>query len=133
MRESIRGFIESGKRFYAECGGLMYLAKSIEGSKMAGILPTEIHVTNQLVDFGYCDVTTRVPSILGPAGTRARGHQFHYSKCATAADIPIYTVRQGEREYSEGWRFTNGIASYVHLHFLSNPAVVRNMLESVNS
>src|SRR5262249_19326184 len=79
IRDSIRRFIESGGRFYAECGGLMYLAKSIEGSEMVGILPTEVHLTNHPVDFGYCEVTTTHQSIVGPAGTKLRGHQFHYS------------------------------------------------------
>ena len=39
-------------------------------------------------------------------------------------------VKQGGREYSEGFVFPNGIASYIHLHFLSNPALARNMLNS---
>jgi cobyrinic acid a,c-diamide synthase len=130
MRRSVRRFIESGRPFYAECGGLMYLAKSIEDSKMVGILPTEILMTDHLVDFGYCEVTTRSDSILGPSGTKARGHQFHYSRSTNPSADPIYTVRQGTREYGEGFRFENGIASYVHLHFLSNPALCRSMLQS---
>ena len=128
MRDSVRRFIESGKRFYAECGGLMYLARSIDGAQMAGVLPVEIQMTNRLVDFGYCEVTTRRNSVLGPAGTAARGHQFHYSRSVGALG-DAYTVRQGGREYSEGFVLPNGIASYVHLHFLSNPALARNMLE----
>src|SRR5438477_3236060 len=46
MRESVKRFIDSGKKFYAECGGLMYLAE-------AGIIPTKIEMTDRLVDFGY--------------------------------------------------------------------------------
>jgi len=130
MRQSVRRFIEDGGRFYAECGGLMYLAQSIEGSKMVGILPTEIRLSDRLVNFGYCDVTTTQPSILGPAGTRVRGHQFHYSRCEPLSVTPVYAIRQGAREYGEGWVLPNGLASYVHLHFLSNPTIVRNVLES---
>jgi len=66
-------------------------------------------------------------TILGIAGTVARGHQFHYSRCAGWGG-DLYTVRQGERLYTEGFEFANGLASYVHLHFLSNPALARNML-----
>ncbi len=129
MRASVRRFVESGKKFYAECGGLMYLARSINGAQMAGVLPVDVQMTDRLVDFGYCEVTTRQDSILGPAGTTARGHQFHYSRCVGASGS-AYSVRQGAREYSEGFVFPNGIASYVHLHFLSNPALARNMLQS---
>lgn len=130
MRESVRRFVESGGRFYAECGGLMYLSRAIEGSRMVGVLPTDIQLTDRPVDFGYCEVTTTRRSILGPAGTWLRGHQFHYSKCSKGSESPVYAVTQGSREYREGWALPNGLASYVHLHFLSNPGVVRSVLES---
>jgi cobyrinic acid a,c-diamide synthase len=129
MRASICRFIESGKKFYAECGGLMYLAESIDGTRMAGIVPVEIKMTERLVDFGYCEIRTNSDSILGPKGTTARGHQFHYSRCLGSSGA-AYTVKQGTREYSEGFLFPNGVASYIHLHFLSNPALARNMLNS---
>ena len=130
MRKSVRRFIESGKRFYAECGGLMYLAESIDGAQMAGVLPAKIEMTGQLVDFGYCEVTTKFPSILGPSGITARGHQFHYSRLKGIPDAPAYEVRQGSRQYPEGFLFPNGVASYIHLHFLSNPVLALNMLNS---
>ena len=123
MCASIRRYIESGRKFYAECGGLMYLAESI------GVIPAQIEMTDRLVDFGYCEVTTRRDSLLGPAGTIARGHQFHYSRSNPRGE-DAYNVRQGGREYAEGFVLPNGIASYIHLHFLSNPALARNMLNS---
>jgi len=129
MLASIRRFIESGKKFYAECGGLMYLAESIDAVRMAGIVPVQIEMTERLVDFGYCEIRTNSASILGARGTTARGHQFHYSRLVGGAGGG-YTVKQGQREYAEGFIFPNGIASYIHLHFLSNPALARNMLNS---
>jgi len=129
MRAAVKRFIESGKKFYAECGGLMYLAESIDESQMVGIVPAKIETTDRLVDFGYCEITTTGTSILGAAGTTARGHQFHYSR-ASGPRGEVYRVRQRNREYSEGFVFPNGIASYIHLHFLSNPAIAINMLQS---
>src|SRR5262249_24342600 len=79
MRASVKRFIESGKKFYAECGGLMYLAQSIDESRMVGVVPVKIEMTDRLVDFGYCEITTTGTSILGPAGTAARRPQFRYS------------------------------------------------------
>src|SRR5436309_6152642 len=128
MRTSIRRFIESGRKFYAECGGLMYLAESIDDARMVGIVPVQIEMTGRLVDFGYCEIRTNSDSILGPRGTTARGHQFHYSRSTGSGKG--YSVKQGHREYSEGFIFPNGIASYIHLHFLSNPDLARNMLNS---
>jgi cobyrinic acid a,c-diamide synthase len=129
MRRSVKRFIECGKKFYAECGGLMYLARSIDDAEMVGILENKIEMTEKLVDFGYCEVTTRMDSILGGVGTTARGHQFHHSR-ALGPSGDLYAVNQGGRQYTEGFIFPNGIASYIHLHFLSNPAIVRNMLNS---
>jgi cobyrinic acid a,c-diamide synthase len=108
----------------------MYLARRIEDSEMVGIVPTEIEMTNGPVDFGYCEVSTLKPSIFGSAGTTLRGHQFHYSRSTRSSDDPIYAVRQGAREYREGFVLENGIASYIHLHFLSNPDAVVNVLQS---
>jgi cobyrinic acid a,c-diamide synthase len=130
MRASVRDFINAGGRFYAECGGLMYLARRIENAEMVGVLSTDIRMSDRPSDFGYCEVTANHPSLLGPRGTRVRGHQFHHSTCAPPSEKPVYTVRQGSREYQEGFRFKNGIASYVHLHFLSNPDVIRSVLQS---
>ena len=107
----------------------MYLAESIDDARMAGIVPVQIEMTERLVDFGYCEILTNSDSIVGPRGTTARGHQFHYSRLVEASGR-AYTVKQGQREYPEGFIFANGIASYVHLHFLSNPALARNMLNS---
>jgi cobyrinic acid a,c-diamide synthase len=128
MRTSIRRFIDSGGRFYAECGGLMYLSQSIEGSRMVGVLPTEIQMTGMPVDFGYCEVTTCQPSILGPAGTIARGHQFHYSKISGKPTTTLYTVKRGDRRQVEGFVLPNGVASYIHLHFLSNRSLAESLL-----
>jgi len=130
MRAAIARFAANGGPTYAECGGLMYLAESIDEARMVGILPVKITMTDHLVDFGYCEITTRADSIFGKAGISARGHQFHYSRAVGNANAAAYAVRQGGREYSEGFIFPNGIASYIHVHFLSNPAIAQNMLQS---
>src|SRR5207248_2982362 len=129
MRTSIRRFIESGKKFYAECGGLMYLAQSIDDAEMVGILPAKIEMTNRLVDFGYCEIRTNSDSILGPRGTIARGHQFHYSQLVGGSGS-AYTVKQGQRDYPEGFILPNGIALFIQMLFLSNPSIARNMFNS---
>ena len=108
----------------------MYLSRRIEDCEMVGILPADIEMTSAPVDFGYCEVSTLKPSIFGLPGTTLRGHQFHYSRSTKSSDDPIYIVRQGVREYREGFALENGIASYIHLHFLSNPDAIASVLES---
>ncbi len=130
MLASVKRMIQSGMRCYAECGGLMYLSQAINGSPMAGLLETTVEMTGKPVDFGYCDVTTLQASILGAPGIQARGHQFHFSNVTRASLAPLYKVRQRTKEYAEGFCWPTGLASYVHLHFLSNVAIARNMLQS---
>jgi cobyrinic acid a,c-diamide synthase len=128
MRTSVRRHVEAGKRFYAECGGMMYLSRSIDKVPMVGVIPAEIEMTDRPVDFGYCEVRTLSSSILGPKGTAARGHQFHFSKASGASDTPLYQVRRGDTVTMEGFLFPNGAASYVHLHFLSNPSLAKHFV-----
>ena len=56
MRNSIKEALDNGLRCYAECGGLMYLTKSIDGAQMVGFFDGESIMTNKLQNFGYCKV-----------------------------------------------------------------------------
>ncbi len=87
----------------------------------------------RLKALGYREVTLRTDGLLGPAGTRARGHEFHYSEIeAETEDLPrLYLIadRQGTTPAPEGYCLGNVLASYVHLHFSSNPEVARHLLD----
>ena len=94
----------AGLPIYAECGGLMYLSREIrdlqgQAHPMAGLLPFRVRMLPRLKAMGYREVTLRTAGLLGPAGTRARGHEFHYSEIeAETADLPrLYLIadRQG--------------------------------------
>ena len=68
----------------------------------------------------------------GPAGTRARGHEFHYSEIISESEqLPrLYqlTARRGGEPVPEGYTVNQVLASYVHLHFGSNPEVARHFV-----
>jgi cobyrinic acid a,c-diamide synthase len=139
MKQSIAALAERGLPIYAECGGLMYLAREIEdleGNRhpMAGVLPLRVRMLPRLKALGYREVTLTAPGLLGPAGTRARGHEFHYSEIVGGtADLPRQyqiTARQGQEAAAEGYCRNHILASYVHLHFMSNPEVARHLVES---
>ncbi len=131
VRRAVRKFVESGGPVYAECGGLMYLAEALEDldgtvHEMVGVLPTAVRMRPRRLSLGYITVTTSGPSLLGPAGVTARGHEFHYSTLdPVPPSIPqVYRLtdtRGGER--AEGYQIGNALLSYVHLHFASNPAL----------
>lgn len=137
LREMIRKRAAKGMPVYAECGGYMYLMRSltdIEGRRqlMAGVFPWASRMDTRRRGLGYREVTTTEDTILGPAGTVVRGHEFHYSHVAETPDEttlldagvqPVYLVtdRKGAPVSVTGYRAGDVLASYVHLHFGSNP------------
>ncbi|HXZ87539.1 MAG TPA: cobyrinate a,c-diamide synthase [Candidatus Binataceae bacterium] len=133
MLAAVRDFAHRGSPVYAECGGLMYLAEGIRALDgrsfpMAGVIPGQAVMRDRLQALGYAEVETRAPSMLGPAGTRWRGHQFRYSVLEPAPPLEferLFTVvpRWGGEAFNEGYRTGNVVASYVHAHWASNPAV----------
>ncbi|MFA4943904.1 MAG: cobyrinate a,c-diamide synthase [Lentisphaeria bacterium] len=134
LRAGIRQFAASGRPVYAECGGLMYLCETLtdrDGATwpMCGVLPAQTRMQSQLRRLGYVEVESCASGIFGPAGTRLRGHEFHWSELAPAAEAwaPVFVGRfvRGRRAERLGIRRGNVWASYVHVHFASNPAAVQ--------
>ncbi|HTD21797.1 MAG TPA: cobyrinate a,c-diamide synthase [Terriglobales bacterium] len=132
----IRQFASSGKLIYAECGGLIYLSdqlRTLDGCifKMAGVLPLVIEMTRGPVNFGYTEVVLERECLLGESGSVARGHSFHYSKIAESGKLDhVYRVfyTLSGRSEPEGFVKNNVLASYIHLHFKSNPALAASLV-----
>jgi cobyrinic acid a,c-diamide synthase len=133
MTEAVRRFAAEGRPVYAECGGLMYLGRSLrtlDGKRLplAGVLPIDTAMLGSLKSLGYVEATTPGDSIWGGAGRTIRGHEFHYSEI-TADDSaaegwrPAYSVRRRRTDgpAAEGFQKGRVLASYVHLHWASRP------------
>ncbi len=129
LRESIRRFAAAGRPIYAECGGLMYLAQALEDADgrlhpMVGVLPATVRMRPRSLTLAYTEIETVRDSVVGPAGSRARGHEFHAS---TLDPVPgsierLYRARRhGAGERDEGYLVGRALMSYVHVHFASNP------------
>ena len=131
-REGIRAFAAAGGAVYAECGGLMYLATTLEVEGRAypgcGVLPFATALPAPLA-IAYVEVTT-TGGLFG-SGQRARGHVFHASEIRGEPPRErCYRVRtSGGEESLEGYRVGNVLASYAHLHFASNPALAAAFVE----
>jgi cobyrinic acid a,c-diamide synthase len=130
MRRAVARFAGEGGLVYAECGGLMYLAESLEDVEgrrhpMAGVLPVTVRMTPPRLTLGYREVTVAAGGPLGPAGARLRGHEFHRShlEAAPAEVETVYRVQDagGGKPWRDGYRVGNTLASYVHVHFGSRP------------
>jgi cobyrinic acid a,c-diamide synthase len=138
MLASMRAAAVRGLPIYAECGGLMYLQERLVDPDdrphvMAGLLPGASALTKQRLTLGYREVRARQASALLPAGRLVRGHEFHWS----VADPPppglaAYDI-VGEPGRVEGFAVGSVLASYVHLHFGSEPALARRFVEACSA
>jgi cobyrinic acid a,c-diamide synthase len=138
MLAAVRDFVASGRPVYAECGGMIFLSRQItlrDGTshRLAGILPVDIEMTDQLVNFGYVTVELSSDCLLGSAGAHIRGHSFHYSRISNvrsvATNYRIMYSLSGRTE-NEGYRLGNVLASYVHLHFRANREIARSFVDA---
>ena len=139
MLADVRQFAAAGRAIYAECGGLMYLGRTLtclDGARyaMAGVLPVETAMLEKLKVLGYAEVAWAGPSLWGTAGQLGRGHEFHYSEITAEpapADgwQPAYTVRRLRSEPACGGFMRNRVlAGYVHLHWASRPEAIDQFL-----
>ncbi len=119
-----------GRPVYAECGGLMYLARTLEdmqgvAHRMVGVLPADVHMVPRRLRLGYTEVRFSAATPLGRAGTVARGHEFHGSTLGPVPDaVPrAYHLEHPGGVRQEGYLLGRALLSYVHLHFGSNPAL----------
>src|ERR1700691_5620038 len=119
----------------------MYFAgaiRTLDGARwpMAAIIPGVAVMAERLQAIGYVEVETRADSILGPAHARFRGHQLRHSTLEDADSGDridrIYNVapRWGGTPFAEGYRVGNVLASYVHAHWASNPAIAEALVGS---
>jgi cobyrinic acid a,c-diamide synthase len=103
---------------WAECGGLLWLGRELDGHRMAGVVPVDGTMTDRLT-LGYRSGTTTVDTVLGPAGTAVRGHEFHYSTTDPTGDALDLTGRHGRGR--SGFATDRVLASYLHLHLAATP------------
>ena len=132
MIESIRRVDAQGLPIYAECGGLMYLCQSLadpEGRRheLVGLLPARAVLRGKRVVVAYAEVRACRQNPLLAAGDAARGHEFHWSSLEEhfPAEQSAYEMEDGR---AEGYQRDNLLASYVHLHFASNPRLAPNFV-----
>ncbi|GAA3746531.1 cobyrinic acid a,c-diamide synthase [Spinactinospora alkalitolerans] len=125
LRRAVADLAARGAPIAAECAGLLYLARSLDGAPMCGVVPAEAHMSERLA-LGYRAAVAVRDSVLAPAGTRVNGHEFHRTAVAPAhgAD-PAW---QWEASGPEGFAGAALNASYLHLHWAGAPHVASRFL-----
>ena len=124
MLRSIKEALEEGLPCYAECGGLMYLTREIEGFEMVGFFEGKSFMTNRLNNFGYAEVDFN--------GIKINCHEFHKSK-TESKEKKIYNVSKinykGDLKTWEcGYEKKNTLAGYPHIHFFGNKEFLKYIL-----
>jgi len=121
LRAEVAALAGAGAPVIAECAGLLYLSRSLDGHPMCGVLEVEGAMTSRLT-LGYRGAVAVTGSPLGPAGTRAHGHEFH----RTAVRSPGIAANAW-RWTASGTAVTEGFvrgrmhASYLHTHWNGIP------------
>jgi cobyrinic acid a,c-diamide synthase len=139
LRGALAAAIADGLPVWAECGGLMYLSRSIRRDgrdyPMVGALPISVEHTPRPQGHGYMAATVDRENPFLPVGTRLVGHEFHYSRLASDAQPGLSstggeggfdTVLAVERgvglgQSRDGLAAGNVVATYLHLHALGTP------------
>jgi cobyrinic acid a,c-diamide synthase len=139
MKKDILKQAEDNMPIYAECGGLMYLTKSISGYgsknkkyKMVGLFDAETIMTKKLT-LGYTDATLKTSKTIFGKTKRLRGHEFHYSEINNNNKDTelVYKLKKGKgiANGHDGFSSYMCIASYMHIHFCHSNAS-SNFIES---
>lgn len=120
MLSEIKSFADNGGKILAECGGMMYLCKSIVSKDgvdypMVGIFDQKATMKNMKLKLGYRSFEY--------AGVKVKGHEFHYSKIDDAENMlsllsqaSIYTAK-GTLTDTKLFRYRNVIAGYTHIYW----------------
>ncbi|KHF26198.1 Dsr protein of unknown function, DsrN [Solemya velum gill symbiont] len=141
MRAAISDFIESGKPAYAECGGLMYLCRSLKWQdkqcRMVGVIDADVVMHERPQGRGYVSVeeTAQHPWAKDEQAATVAAHEFHYSRLEILRQdyLFAYEVRRGYgiNGKSDGLIHKNLLASYTHLRDVAGSHWVRRFVSYV--
>jgi len=134
MLASVRSAVQRGILIYAECGGYMYLGKQCIDTDhvshdLVGVLPYTFQMGTERAQLGYREITMLRDTIIGRAGTRLRGHEFHWSHIVEPLleERAPYQVEELKKA-REGYATETILASYVHIPLAANPHAMAELI-----
>lgn len=112
---------------WAECGGLLWLSRTLDGHQLCDVIPAEARMTDQLT-IGYRRATALLDTPLAPAEGALRGHEFHRTAINPPGGALRLTSRFGCADAGHG--SPTLLASYLHLHLGADPAPAERFVET---
>ncbi|TCP50790.1 cobyrinic acid a,c-diamide synthase [Tamaricihabitans halophyticus] len=130
LRADIADLARAGRPIHAECGGLLYLGRELDGLPMCGVLDSTATMSDRLA-LGYREAVAPTDSVLYPAGSRVAGHEFHRTLVEPAhGSTPAWYWRDGVgQQITEGFVTGRVHASYLHTHPVGAPSAVARFVE----
>jgi cobyrinic acid a,c-diamide synthase len=127
LRTAVAELARGGAPIAAECAGLLWLCRSLDGAPMCGVLDADAAMTGRLT-LGYRDAVALTGSWLGPAGTRVTGHEFHRTVVSPRAGA--HPAWQWAAAAAEGFVQGRVHASYLHLHWAGRPEIAHRLVSA---
>ncbi len=139
LRQEIKTAVEAGLPVYAECGGLMYLSRSIKWEQkvrpMVAALPCDVEMMAKPQGRGFVRLEATDINPFFPAGSEIRGHEFHHSRLVNVDEGVQFAYRtlrgSGITGQHDGLIYKNVMASYAHLHALGAPGWAEGFVKTV--
>lgn len=136
LLSSLRLAVEDGLPVYAECGGLMYLCRTLswrgERAQMAGVFPYDVEMSARPQGHGYVQARVESDNPFFLPGTELYGHEFHHSHLLCEAEIgkTAYNLKRGRGlgNGRDGLVYRNVLAAYTHLHIDGTPDWAKNLV-----
>ena len=123
----LRAAINAGVPTVAECAGLLYLCRTLDGTPMVGVVPADAAMTTRLT-LGYRTATSPGDSLLAGAGAQVTGHEFHRTKVTPADGRAAWHLPSGP----EGFATPTLHAAYLHTHWAGHPALPQRFAQAVH-
>ncbi|MCC7550731.1 MAG: Ni-sirohydrochlorin a,c-diamide synthase [Methanobacterium sp.] len=134
MRRAMKKFHQDERPIYAECGGLMYLTRSINQHQMCDVFGYNSHMTKKPQALSYVIARAAHDNIIIPEGETFHGHEFHYSKLELEGHKPKFAFEilrgKGVTDSRDGLMSKNTLASYVHTHVAACPSFASRLVKS---
>ena len=125
---SIQKSVFDGMPVIAECGGFMYLGKTLSNCEMCSLLPCESYKTDKLVRFGYIDISSKSDGLFGPEGTVIKAHEFHYYDCEDSGNS--FSAKKPDGKSWECSFYGDTLyAGFPHLYLNSNISAAKSFYQ----
>ena len=134
MLQDIKKFHEDNRPIYGECGGLIYLSKSIDGLDMVNAIPYSSEMTDRVQGLNYIVARANQDNLISNEGDIFRGHEFHYTKLnINDTKGLVFDVLRGRGDLNnmDGVRIKNTLANYIHIHACSHPNFGYNFTSNI--